>query len=118
MLKDELKKIFMLLNGRLTRRSTFKDVEFKPNTSNGYCLVAVGKKRMYYHHVIWIMSGKELKEGFVLKHRNGNRSDNRVENLVLARKVPFKSGSKGKADWQSIDIEDLSQEVPKLDMPW
>lgn len=49
---------------------------------NGYRLVSVNKVVIPVHHIIWHMfNGSFIDEGFELDHINGNRSDNRIENL-------------------------------------
>ena len=60
--------------------------------SNGYVKVRVGKGHpladtngyAYEHHVIWCAAGNlRPAGGQILHHRNGDRTDNRVENLEL-----------------------------------
>ncbi len=56
---------------------------------DGYIKVRVGKEHplsdpngyAYEHLLIWISAGKEIADDEVLHHINGDRKDNRLENL-------------------------------------
>lgn len=49
---------------------------------NGYRLVSVKGVTLPVHHVVWHMfNGSFIEQGLDIDHINGDRSDNRVENL-------------------------------------
>ena len=52
--------------------------------SNGYRLLRVNQKNMWAHRVAWLMATGEDPEGLVIDHVNGDRLDNRIENLRTA----------------------------------
>ena len=87
---DELKKTFRINNGKLERidlRRTdgkWKVIENKSNDGHGYCQVWLNGRMIFYHAIIWILStGKNIPQGLDIDHINGNKIDNRIENLRL-----------------------------------
>ena len=86
----ELKKIFRLVDGKIEkihnrmRVPCWKEVVNKKNGTNGYCLVCFNGKIYKYHVILWTLYYNEnIPEGFEIDHINGNRIDNRIENLRL-----------------------------------
>ncbi len=120
---DELKKTFRINNGKLERidlRRTdgkWTVVDNKNNNSDGYCQVGFNGTKVLYHVIIWILStGKDIPQGMEIDHINGNKLDNRIDNIRLVTKrgnqqnrkkhragrLVGASYRKGHNDWQSF----------------
>ncbi|WP_273761537.1 HNH endonuclease signature motif containing protein [Aeromonas hydrophila] len=52
--------------------------------SKGYLTVGINRKKHYVHRIIWEMFNSKIPDGMQIDHINGNKSDNRLENLRLA----------------------------------
>jgi hypothetical protein len=50
----------------------------------GYVNIGIKKSKYLAHRVAWVMSGQMLSNDDQIDHINGNRSDNRIDNLRLS----------------------------------
>lgn len=51
--------------------------------SEGYLRVSVGRKRLYVHRVLWVMRNGPIPVGMQVDHIDGDRRNNRADNLRL-----------------------------------
>ena len=79
------------------------DVVGSGSLKNGYRCTAIGGKQYYQHRLIWLYVHGSWPDG-PIDHINGNKSDNRIENLRIAtpsqnqhnrKKTKSKSGMTG-----------------------
>lgn len=98
--KDELNELFRYAEGELfwkKSRSGIKDIN-KPAgyvRDHKYRYIQIKGRSYLAHRLIWVWHGKDLPEE--LDHINGDKSDNRLENLRPASRVEnlLNFGSKG-----------------------
>lgn len=50
---------------------------------NGYVQLNIGRKHVLEHRYLWEQANGPIPTGSVIHHMNHNRSDNRLENLML-----------------------------------
>lgn len=50
---------------------------------NGYRAMTVMNKRTYEHIIVWEKHNGEIPKGFHIHHKNGDKLDNRIDNLEM-----------------------------------
>lgn len=76
---------FRYKDGNLIRVSNGKPCgsprKAKDGSRTGYKVLAHGGSNYYAHRIIWMLNFGAIPEGMQIDHINGDRSDNRIENL-------------------------------------
>lgn len=92
-------------DGRLVKKSTGRLGDTQ--TAFGYRKVSLdkgslGRIREFAHRLVWNIHYGAIPEGMVVDHINGDKLDNRIENLRLATKSQnAQNSSKAKGYWFS-----------------
>jgi len=86
--KEELSEVFRISeNGeleRLFRGLDWRTVDCKCNHNEGYCAVRLRGSNINYHTIVWILiNGFIEDENAVIDHIDGNKLNNKIENLRL-----------------------------------
>lgn len=66
------------------------------NNSTGYVNVSINNSPYLAHRIIWAVNGFDLPEDMEIDHKNGNKKDNRIDNLriVTSSQNSFNSRAK------------------------
>ena len=69
------------------KQGMFKYFDKKGRTGtiskNGYRIITINNRREYEHRLVWEQHYGEIPKGHHIHHINGNKLDNRIENLEL-----------------------------------
>jgi len=93
-----------------------RDMQFPAGqvTETGYIRIVVNRKNIFAHRIVWEMFNGSLLEGDKVFHKNGDKSDNRIENLTIEKtarkdstsKVPGVNFYKKTQKWAAIGRKD------------
>lgn len=50
---------------------------------HGYRVMGIGGKTLFIHRMVWESVHGPIPKGMIINHLNGNKADNRIENLEL-----------------------------------
>jgi hypothetical protein len=75
---------------------------YKRISHYGYVQIKHGNTFVYEHRYIIEQSGRKIKPNEVVHHINGNRTDNRIENLVILTKADHNKHHFKKVVWDKI----------------
>lgn len=64
-------------------------------TLSGYLRVCLQKKMYFVHRIVWMAFNGDVGDGLFLDHINGNRQDNRIDNLRVVTKRENAMNRKG-----------------------
>lgn len=82
------RNLFIYMNGSLLWKESRRGIRGRIAGTlgkDGYIRVTIAGERTPAHHIVWIMHGGEIPDGFEIDHINHIKSDNRIENLRLVR---------------------------------
>jgi len=80
---EELHKLYIYKDGCLISKKLKKVVGVCDKSKKGYVRIDIRGKKYYAHRLIWMMHFGYIPEEMIIDHKNGNRSDNKIENLRL-----------------------------------
>lgn len=95
-------------NGEIINLKTNKYI--LGSNRNGYLRFSIGEKRYSIHRLVWEIFKGEIPENMVIDHMDGNRSNNKLENLKLTTQSENmrnaqKNGHKGQKKVLQYDLE-------------
>jgi hypothetical protein len=74
---------YKLRSRKLTDPIFYKNNKYTPDRYGRYRLTKDRRKNRFLHHVIWRDNFGKIKNGYVIHHRDGNLSNNKIENLEM-----------------------------------
>lgn len=94
MTKEELmaktNEMYEIVGGQFVRKTSSShykkgDIAGAIRKNDGFCIIRVGKEKHSAHKLVWLLGTGELPTG-LLRHTDGNKLNNAIENIELAKK--------------------------------
>jgi hypothetical protein len=79
---------------RTSQRVKIGDVAGCMRKSDGYYVIRFGRIAYALHRLVWIYHNGDIPDGMLVDHVDGNKVNNRIENLRLATKSQNNHNSK------------------------
>lgn len=76
-----------LLTWREPRWLKKKEAFTRPDRTNGYLPICIGKFRTYVHRVAWVIAHGRIPKGMLIDHIDHDRTNNRLSNLRLVTRT-------------------------------
>lgn len=83
-------------------------------TSNGYVACYLGGGKIYQHRWVWEQAHGPIPAGFHIHHKDRNRQNNRLENLVLCRPKAHRRHHNATAPRVMLACEDCGAVVTRI----
>jgi hypothetical protein len=84
-------------NGKFDKQFANKEAGCKKRP-DGYSVIAYGKSHLMIHRAVWTMFNRQLAKGEDIDHINGDRGDNRIENLRICSRAENLRNSQRRKD--------------------
>ena len=82
-------------------------------TKKGYFRTLFNGKPKYVHRLVWEQNIGEIPEGYVVHHKDGDKSNNNLENLQLMKIKDHDALRRRKLEWSTIFCPTLKSLVEK-----
>lgn len=84
---DENGRLYRIINKSTHKINTKMDKPIDQKMPNGYMSVNIKINKLYHnitmHRLMWIIHNGKIPEGKEINHKDGNKANNRIENLEL-----------------------------------
>lgn len=109
----------MNIKNKITKVSwiEYNNHKFYP-TKQGYWLGTVNKKPIRLHRYVWEQHNGKIPKGYHIHHKNGNKNDNRVENLEMLPAAAHLSAHSNEPKQKTIARENILKHGVPAAVKW